>query len=111
MIKLVANEKLAKELGVEHNLDLMKITYASIEIILSIDSKHLVLKEDREIIIKSLEDLEFYLQGLWGFKRDKNFHKYWLEMKGCTCPKMDNDDRFGTNYRIYNSSCPWHGDA
>jgi hypothetical protein len=51
---------------------------------------------------------EFDLQDLWGFTPDKNYHMFWT-MEGCTCPKMDNRDAWGTPYHVYNGSCPIHG--
>lgn len=51
---------------------------------------------------------EFTLQELWGFNRDKNWHK-WFNVPKCTCPKMDNRERLGTDYTIINSNCPVHG--
>ena len=35
------------------------------------------------------------------------YSRFWLD-KGCTCPKMDNEDRFGTGYFIINLECPIH---
>jgi len=54
-----------------------------------------------------IEDLNFQMQELWGFNRDANFH-CWYEVPRCTCPKMDNRDRFGTDQRIYDLECPVH---
>lgn len=52
---------------------------------------------------------EFNLQELWGFALDENFHR-WYHVPKCTCPKMDNNDRLGTKYKIYSGDCPIHGD-
>lgn len=57
--------------------------------------------------VQVIEDIEFTLQGLWKFTRDVNYHTHWIEIKGCTCPKMDNQERWGTG-RITVSTCPWH---
>lgn len=54
------------------------------------------------------EDNEYILQGIWGFPLDPNYHMFW-EMEGCTCPRMDNRDSWGTNYHYYNYDCPIHG--
>ena len=51
---------------------------------------------------------EFDLQDLWGFTPDPNYHMFWT-MEGCTCPKMDNRDAWGTPYHVYSGSCPIHG--
>lgn len=55
-----------------------------------------------------IEDIEFTMQGLWGFTRDRDFHIHWLRLKGCTCPKLDNHDLMGAPYRITMADCPHH---
>lgn len=59
--------------------------------------------------VQLIEDIEFTLQGLWRFPRDVNYHTHWLDIKGCTCPKMDNNDPmyYGAG-KIIVSDCPWH---
>lgn len=59
--------------------------------------------------VQLIEDMEYTLQGLWKFPRDSNYHTHWMEIKGCTCPKMDNKDPlyFGQG-KIRVSDCPWH---
>lgn len=57
--------------------------------------------------VQVIEDIEFTLQGLWKFDRDVNYHTHWIDIKGCTCPKMDNRDHWGTG-RITSSDCKWH---
>lgn len=55
---------------------------------------------------------EFELQGLWKFPQDPKFHRYQVEIKGCTCPVFDNAELFGhtaDRYRV--SDCPWHWSA
>ena len=59
--------------------------------------------------VLEIEKREYELQGLWGFDKSKDHHTWWLKIKGCTCPEMDNQDHFGTPYRVYNGNCPWHG--
>jgi len=59
--------------------------------------------------VQLIEDMEFTLQGLWKFTRDADYHIHWKDIKGCTCPKMDNEDPmyFGGG-KITVSDCPWH---
>ena len=52
---------------------------------------------------------EYVLQRLWGFPMDSDYHRYSYDLKGCTCPKMDNMERVGTPYRVHNGDCPFHG--
>ena len=54
----------------------------------------------------SIEDLEFRMQRLWGFPQDRNRHRYWYE-----CPKLDNYDNLGTEYRLWSFDCPIHGET
>ena len=56
-----------------------------------------------------IEDMEYTLQGIWKFPRDSKYHTHWLEIKGCTCPKMDNlDPLYFGGGKIVVSDCPWH---
>ena len=50
---------------------------------------------------------EFLLQDAWKFERDIRFHASW-HLPHCICPKMDNDDAFGTGYYVVNEGCPIH---
>lgn len=56
----------------------------------------------------TITQIEFMLQGAWGFTKDKNFHRWW-EVPKCECPKLDNAERYGTEYTITNKDCPIHG--
>lgn len=58
--------------------------------------------------VQLIEDVEHTLQHLWGFPRDRDFHIHWLDLKGCTCPKMDNQELMGAPYRITSATCPHH---
>ena len=51
---------------------------------------------------------EYDLQDLWGFALNSNYHMFW-RMAGCTCPKMDHEDAWGTEYQVYANDCPIHG--
>jgi hypothetical protein len=59
-------------------------------------------------LAKDFEDLEFYQQELWGFPKDKNFHR-WFKVPKCLCPKMDNMDRIGSSFGVTVENCPIHG--
>jgi hypothetical protein len=59
-------------------------------------------------LAKDFEQLEYHQQTLWGFSQDPNFHR-WFDFPKCTCPKMDNQDRYGTPYRVISADCPVHG--
>ena len=67
--------------------------------------------EDFDYPVQLIEDIEFTLQGIWGFTRNKDYHTHWMEIKGCTCPQMDNRDPFYFGRRIVFADCPWHGEV
>jgi hypothetical protein len=63
---------------------------------------------DKVYFAERLEKLEFLLQENWNFPKDKLYHTWWNKFKDCTCPKMDNSERFGVE-KIYSKNCPYHG--
>lgn len=65
-------------------------------------------KLSRRIYKEEWIENEYMLQALWGFKEDPRYHKFW-NMKGCTCPKLDNEDAYPTGFYTLNASCPLHG--
>lgn len=64
--------------------------------------------QEMRVLDKKLEDIEYEIQELFKFPRDKNYHRFW-ERPHCACPKMDNQDNWGTGHYIINQSCPLHG--
>lgn len=52
--------------------------------------------------------LEFEQQRLWGFPQDARMHR-WFEFPKCECPKIDNQERYGTGMGVVYSTCPVHG--
>ena len=61
-----------------------------------------------KFLADELKLLEFELQENWNFPKDEKYHTWWNRFKGCTCPKMDNDERFGYD-KIISEDCPFHG--
>lgn len=59
--------------------------------------------------VKQIRLLEFSMQYLWGFPEDSDFHRHWMDIKGCVCPKLDNMERVGSGYFVISGDCPWHG--
>ena len=77
-----------------------------------------ILQEDEDltyvtgsVISNTIRDIEFALQKQWNFPQNENFHSYQNKLPGCTCPKMDNQERWGTEYGIITKDCPYHGSA
>lgn len=52
--------------------------------------------------------IEFELQRSWKFPMDKKFHRFW-DLPKCSCPKIDNDDRYPTGIYVTSQNCPIHG--
>lgn len=71
---------------------------------MEIEENPIALKE----LFKNVTHYNFLLQEVWGFPQNENFH-YWWRVPRCTCPKMDNEERYGTKYRIISFDCPVHG--
>ena len=65
-------------------------------------------KSDLKYISEIVTEIEFQLQNVWRFNQDLVYHKFW-ELPKCSCPKMDNEDVYGTGHRYINSNCIYHG--
>ena len=61
-----------------------------------------------EEYVKSWTLNQFDLQLAWGFGLNANYHRFW-DMKGCSCPKMDNNDGYPYGHYVTDSGCPVHG--
>lgn len=60
-------------------------------------------------IAEELHCHEFIIQDLFNFPMDINFHRFW-EFPKCHCRGvMDNKERLGVGYFVYDSDCPIHG--
>lgn len=63
---------------------------------------------DRWNLLKAWRANECELQELWGFQPNPHYHKEF-RIAGCTCPKEDNEQFVGTEYRYVSKVCPFHG--
>ncbi len=86
--------------------------YALLENIVNVAK---ILQEDDDltystgyIISNTIRDIEFQLQKNWNFPQNENFHTYQNKLPGCTCSKIDNDDRFGIEGKWITQTCPYH---
>ena len=66
-------------------------------------------KHDRLNIVNNIETIEFKMQELFGFEKNRDFHSYWNDIEYCECPLLDNIDNFGTPYRDIVLECQFHG--
>jgi len=108
-LKVTLNMNLAKAKGVSEETlqkiaDIHETKYAVLDLMRACEEK-----ESLRALAKQITEIEFSLQDLWGFPLDENFHRPW-QLPHCTCPKMDNEERYGTKYTIVNCSCIIHGD-
>ena len=61
-----------------------------------------------EVFAELVEQIEFSMQRNWRFPESSDFHTWWLRSPKCECPTLDNEDNYGTPYRVTNGGCPWH---
>lgn len=64
-------------------------------------------KQQLKQLLLEWTEVQFDLQEAWGFPKDATFHPSHRLPK-CGCPKMDNDERIGTPYKVINEDCPLH---
>lgn len=104
MVKL--NKTLLKQQGINPETEVsLQATHTMLELLL--DNPELV---GIDTVSEVVRGLEFALQKLWNFPQNENFHRYQFEIKGCECPKIDNEELFRScqPYRYYNMECPVH---
>lgn len=105
--RMVINPVFLKKHGAEGNLEEIKRTFALKFHLMDLMDK-LEDEPSLRVMDRALQDLEFRIQELFNFTPDRNFHRFW-ERPHCLCPKMDNQDSWGTGHAIFNMGCPLHG--
>lgn len=100
------NEVLAESRGIDNtSRERIKVLQKNLDDILNNHEKWLAPNEVAEIV----ETYEYALQRLWGFPTDRRYHRYSHFIKGCTCPKEDNDELVGRiEERWIDRLCPFH---
>lgn len=63
--------------------------------------------ENLDQYYKKLTDLEYNMQILYGENEDINFHRFW-ETPKCTCPKIDNIEKFPEGNYTFDENCKIH---
>ena len=100
------NETLADKRGLsDERKELLQASYVYMYAILK--RPQLYSKSPRECI-KLVHKQEHLMQFLWGFEQDERYYRYEFDIKGCTCPSMDNSELTGTDLRYFNVDCPIH---
>lgn len=65
--------------------------------------------QDRLIeLAEEIHCIDYIIQDLYGFPMDFNYHRFW-EVPQCSCPLLDNQDRWGTGSYIMAKDCKIHG--
>lgn len=102
------NERLIKSKNIsDESLELIKKLHLEKHyVMLNMDED--ISKNMLQIYAREITEIEYSLQEAWGFPRDAKFHRFW-ELPNCQCPKLDNEERYGTDYYITSSNCPIHG--
>lgn len=60
-------------------------------------------------VLELVKCMEYTMQSLWRFPLSSKHHIHQFYIEKCLCPKIDNWDRIGSGYFIYNKGCPYHG--
>ena len=101
-------------MGIRLNRNLLKKKNIDAETEQKILNVHAILYETKQNpekynnVLARVRVLEYSLQDLWGFPQDSSRHTHQFEIKGCSCPWMDNLERAGYGEFIYNQECPIH---
>lgn len=103
---LVPNEELLKSKNIEGNHKrLLEDAYFKLSAVLCRPSFY----GEPEEVVQLIEGLEYTIQFLWGFDLDRKYHRYWKEVDGCVCPKLDNEDAIYRGVRVIDTTCNFHG--
>lgn len=97
------NTELAKKLHANFNTlqDLYVALHESL-------GRPMMFSDSPKSAAQRIEAIEYALQLAWGFQPAPEKHSYWFEIKGCSCPKMDNREGDARG-RIIDTSCIFHG--
>lgn len=60
-------------------------------------------------VLEVVKCMEYTMQSLWRFPLSSKHHIHQFYLEGCTCGTMDNRERAGSGYFVYNEQCPFHG--
>lgn len=103
------NEILAKKQKViDKQRDNLDVLYEAMDELFERANNDEDIKTNGKSYAEEMTKLEFELQKNWNFPLDVKYHTWWNKFSVCTCPKIDNDERFGQD-KIINSNCPFHG--
>ena len=92
------------------------LTNEQVELILKLHMRRIKIETEMESapreqlkgIYVRWEHNQAMLQKAWGFPSNERYWAWW-RLKPCTCPKLDNWDRYPHGPYIYSQNCPLHG--
>lgn len=98
-------------------LSKQKCTLEDIAALLGLHARKIALFKEMEVAEdfsleaygRELREVEYALQRAWGFPQSAKYHRFW-EVPRCTCPKMDNEDRYPTGNYVVDEKCLVHGE-
>ena len=67
-------------------------------------------KTELRDLAKEVTRIEFEQQKNWRFFQDEKKHR-WFDVPKCRCPKVDNEERLGTPFKIISADCPIHSNG
>ena len=102
------NEKLVEQQGLTEE---RKIAIQEVGDVMMRFLKRPEMYVQHDQVVEMVKSFEYTLQMLWNFDPDSTKHKYWNHLAACECPFADNLELFGTDYRIFNQNCPYHGEG
>lgn len=102
------NPSLIKEKKVSHENLLRIVKLHEIKLVIEDYLDRYGTDEEKKDYGEFFHSIEFSLQDLWGFPRNIHFHAFW-KIKGCQCPKMDNQDAYPSGHYVKVKNCPYHG--
>ena len=109
MAKILLNpELLEKQKVTPEQIEKLEDIYKYMDELFDEANKDPNLDKNGKGYAEEIRECEFRLQDNWNFGRDANKHTWWNRFKHCSCPKIDNDERFGYDKYI-NCNCPYHG--
>jgi len=106
---MVLNEKLAEKQKItsEQRENIYKLYDEIYRVFDEVELDNNLEKNGKKYVDK-IRDLEYQLQENWNFEKDALKHTWWNQIPGCSCPIMDNEERFGIE-KIINCNCIIHG--
>ncbi len=90
-----------------HNVEALKEAH-QLKLVIMVMMNETDDAEELKSLAQDVQLVEFELQRLWNFPQDAKFHRPW-QLPKCSCPSMDNEERWGAGVMVTNANCLLHG--